>query len=163
MTTGTSERAEAKTAAVRHTWAGLPSLRDVYLHGDGVHHWTDEEVEPRLKELRPLVEFWAWEIERRGYTKRHTNNFAWSMIRLVVTGNTLTVPQVRGVLNVLGGQIKVQRRRAYDKPYADVRYRRGAKASADARCIVCGDALTTDVQRLRGCGDTCWQRVIALM
>jgi hypothetical protein len=107
---------------------------------------------------RALVGRWARDLDLLDVMGKQVP-FARSVAQQVLAGKQLTIPQLRGAVNVIGGAIKRQRALAYAKPYADVRYRRGARTSGPA-CVICGDELTTEVQRSRGCGDTCYLRLL---
>lgn len=68
---------------------------------------------------------------------------------------SLTIPQQRGILNVLGGQIRANQKRFWKSRD----WRRDRNMMAVDNCIVCGSPLRKPESVYRGCNDTCWKRV----
>lgn len=154
---------EAKTdpRVTKSGWVDMVSLNDIFRSEDGtVRQFTNEDAARIAATALPVVRRWAREVIAADHLWKH-GEFTRSVARRVDNGRELTEAQLRGILNVIAGQIKAQRRLAWDNPYAEARRQRGWYECGSCGCIVCGDLLTTAIDRARGAGRTCWGNVVA--
>lgn len=136
-------------------WEELPSLIDVFKNYDGgIIRWDDNSVQRSWKIAHPVALRYCYDVKRFNLLGAQSD-FMKSMVERADITHNLTVGQVRGVLNVLGGGIKYNRGRFWKS--------RGHRRDRDmglSNCLVCGGPLTTDEAVNRGLGETCYRRVM---
>lgn len=130
-------------------WRELPSLHEVYPHGG--QRLTDKDCEGEEYQALALRLL----FDTRKVVWRPRSEFMSSMLETADATRLLTDRQVRGVLNVIGGSIRGNRRRFWkSRPY-----RRDRNNGCDV-CLVCGGPLDTWPATARGLGDVCYRRVL---
>lgn len=129
-------------------WSELPSLHELF--PDGGEKLTDEQVKD--EEAHQVARRYLRDVNSHG----RATGFIREMIDAAASqGGTLSAGQTRGVLNVLGGNIRAHRRRFWkSRPY-----RRDADRGYDV-CLVCGGPLNDDTSTYRGLGPVCYRSVV---
>lgn len=125
-----------------------------------VRKFTDADIRDDLGMQAAAVRFLA-DIQRQiGWlgpdAKVIRTGFTASMVaQSAIAGRSLTVPQMRGVANVMAGALYANRRRFWKS-----RPSRKDRNDGDEACIVCGGPLTDEVAVRRGAGATCYLRLM---
>ena len=146
------QRLSVESFSRRHVkgWEQLPSLHSVFQDGGWLLDDDDVKADPRLSDVALRL---LWDIKQRGGSP--SSDFLRSMLDAVDDERSLSPGQSRGILNIVGGSIRGNRRRFWKS-----RDSRRDRDYGDENCLVCGGPLGTYLATARGIGDTCYGRVL---
>ena len=129
-------------------WSELAPLAVIFEDG---WRFEDEDINPFLEDV---VFRFLHDIRRMQC--KHFSDFINQMVDSDF--EMLSYGQIRGILNVLGGTIRGQRKRFWKS-----RDRRRDRDDGLENCIICGGPLNDSESVDRGCGNTCYRRALGVM
>jgi hypothetical protein len=134
-------------------WEELPSLTDLFWDGNLVAgvKYTDADIDDDVMEV---AKRYLFDIRRMRLVDIQSE-FMREMIRQFELAKYLSVPQARGVINVLGGGLKWSRAR-----FKRSRVTRRDRHEGLENCLVCGGPLDDEESVARAIGYQCYRRVM---
>jgi predicted nucleic acid-binding Zn ribbon protein len=130
------------------TWDKLPQLQVIFTDGYKFYKFGDDDIDDELTEAtRRLLK------DSSVIGPPFINDFMEEMSERCE--DILSDRQVRAILNTISGSIRANRKRFYrSRDYRRDRY------MSDDNCIVCGAPLSGQMEIKRGCGKTCYMRIL---